>query len=158
MNRRIAAALLLTLIAVPMYADFAAVARAIDGHHGVKRIYIPFLGLARFAVKIVAPEGVHDFQLATFEGTDGVDPRKLKDVMRSKVGPGFMPLVQVYSRRSNDWSFIYARPSKDGSRIELMIPAHDSSDTVLVRVEVDSDMIARELKDHPRKVSHHARR
>jgi len=158
MNKRIAVALLLSLIAVPMYADFASVASAIDGHHGVKRIWIPFLGLARFAVRMVAPEGVHDFQLATFEGTDGVDPRRLKDIMRSKVGPGFMPLVQVYSRRSNDWSFIYARPSERGNRIELMILAHDSSDTVLVRVEIDADKIARELKDHPRKVSHHARR
>jgi hypothetical protein len=152
-------ALVLTLAAaLPLHADFASVAHAIDSQHGVKRIWIPFLGLARFVVRVVAPEGVHDFQLATFEGADGVDPKKLGDIIRTQAGPGFRPLVQVWSRRSNDWSFIYARPSKHADRLELMILAHDSQDTVLVRVDVNADMIARELKDRPRQVSRVARR
>lgn len=158
MTKRLAAALLLSLLTVPMYADFSAVARAIDRQHGVKRIWIPFLGLARFAVRVVAPEGVHDFQLATFEGASNLDPRNLQKIMREKVGEGWTPIVQARSRRSRDWSFIYARPSKSGERMELMILAHDSSDTVLVRVEVDADTIARELRDEPRNVSRHARR
>jgi hypothetical protein len=66
--------------------------------------------------------------------------------------------VQVWSRKSNDWSFIYARPSKRADRLELLILAHDKADTVLVRVDVDADMIARELKDRPRHVSNVARR
>ena len=157
MTKRLAAvfALVLTL---PLHADFASVARAIDSQHGVKRIWIPFLGLARFVVRVVAPEGVHDFQLATFEGADDVDPKKLGDIIRTQAGPGFQPLVQVWSRRSNDWSFIYARPSKHADRLELMVLAHDGGDTVLVRVDVDANMIARELKDRPRQVSRVARR
>ena len=157
MTKRIAAVLAL-IIALPLHADFASVARAIDSQHGVKRIWIPFLGLARFVVRVVAPEGVHDFQLATFEGADNLDPKKLGDIIRTQAGPGFSPLVQVWSRRSNDWSFIYARPSKRADRLELLILAHDKADTVLVRVDVDADMIARELKDRPRHVSNVARR
>lgn len=157
MTKRLAAAVLLALFALPVYADFAAIARALDRQQGVKRVWIPFLGVARFMVRVVAPEGVHDFQLATFEGADDVDPRNLQNIMRTSVGPGFMPLVQVRSGRSKDWSFIYARPSKDGERMELIILAHDSSDTVLVRVEVDTDTVARELKEEPRRVAHHAR-
>ncbi|HEX6088012.1 MAG TPA: hypothetical protein VF266_26015 [Thermoanaerobaculia bacterium] len=157
MTKRIAAVLAL-VITLPLHADFASVARAIDSQHGVKRIWIPFLGLARFVVRVVAPEGVHDFQLATFEGADNLDPKKLGDIIRTQAGPGFSPLVQVWSRRSNDWSFIYARPSKRADRLELLILAHDKADTVLVRVDVDADMIARELKDRPRHVSNVARR
>jgi hypothetical protein len=157
MTKRVAAVLAL-IIALPLHADFASVARAIDSQHGVKRIWIPFLGLARFVVRVVAPEGVHDFQLATFEGADNVDPKKLGDIIRTQAGPGFTPLVQVWSRKSNDWSFIYARPSKRADRLELLILAHDKADTVLVRVDVDADMIARELKDRPRHVSNVARR
>lgn len=156
MTKRIAAALFLSLLAVPLYADFADIARAIDRQHGVKRVWIPFLGLARFAVRVVAPEGVHDFQLATFDGARDVDPRALQQIMRAKAGPGWTPIVQVRSR--GDWSFIYARPSKSGERVELMILAHDSSDTVLVRVDVDANKVARELRDEPRRVSQHARR
>ena len=157
MTKRLVA-LFALLITLPLHADFASVARAIDSQQGVKRIWIPFLGMARFVVRVVAPEGIHDFQLATFEGADDVDPRKLGEIIRTKAGPGFTPLVQVWSRKSNDWSFIYARPSKKADRLELMILAHDDSDTVLVRVDVDATMVARELKDRPRHVSHVARR
>ncbi len=157
MTKRLAAVFAL-LITLPLHADFASVARAIDSQHGVKRIWIPFLGMARFVVRVVAPEGIHDFQLATFEGADDIDPRKLGEIIRTQAGPGFTPLVQVWSRKTNDWSFIYARPSKKADRLELMILAHDSRDTVLVRVDVDANMVARELKDRPRHVSHVARR
>ena len=161
MNKRIAAvfALVLTLgIALPLHADFATVARSIDAQQGVKRVWIPFLGLARLVVNVVRPEGVHDFQLATFEGADRVDPHTLANIIRTQAGPGFTPLVQAWSRRSNEWSFIYARPSGRADRLELMILTHDNDDTVLVRVDVDATMIARELKDHPRHVSRVARR
>lgn len=159
MTKRLAAALLLlSVAAVPLHADFASIARAIDAQHGVRRIWIPFLGIARLAVRVAEPEGIHDFQLVTFEGTDRVDPRKLHNIIRTQAGPGFTPLVQTWSRRSNDWSFIYARPSNRGDRLELIVLAHDDGDTVLVRVDVDANKIVRVMKDKPRDVSHVARR
>jgi hypothetical protein len=157
MSKRIAAVLALVLT-LPLHADFSAVARAVDSQQGVDRVWIPFLGLARFVVRVVQPEGVHDFQLATFEGAGRVDPKMLSEIIRTKAGAGFKPLVQVWSKRSNDWSFIYVRPSGKADRLELMILARDSSDTVLVRVEVDANLIARELRDRPRHVSNVARR
>jgi hypothetical protein len=159
MTKRAAAALLLlTVVALPLHADFASTARAIDAQQGVKRIWIPFLSIARVAVRMIEPEGVRDFQLATFEGADDLDPQMLRDLIRTKAGAGFVPLVQVWSKKSKEWSFIYARPAKGMDRLELMILAHDSQDTVLVRVEVDANMIARELKDRPRGVTRMARR
>ena len=160
MTKRLAAALLLlTVVALPLHADFSSIARAIDAQKGVKRIWIPFLSIARVAVRMIEPEGVHDFQLATFEGADDLDPRMLHDIIRTKAGAGFVPLVQVWSRKSSEWSFIYARPSAGSERLELMILAHDDDgDTVLVRVDVDPEIVARELKDRPRNVTNVARR
>lgn len=157
MTKRVLAALLFTLVALPLSADFSDVARALDRHAGVKRVWIPFLGIARTFVRVIQPEGVHDFQLATFEGANDVDPRDLHRIMEKKVGKGFKPLVRVWSRKSNEWSFIYARPAKSGSRIELMLLAHGDDETVLVRVDVDADIVARELGE-PRNVSRVARR
>ena len=159
MNRRFAVALLAGLVlAAPAYADFASVARAIDAQQGMKRIWIPFLGVARALVRVAQPEGVHDFQLATFEGSGDVDPHALKQILQSRVGPGFVPLVQVWSKRSNDYSFIYARPTQNMKRLELMILAHDGGDTVLVRVDVDANKVAKELQEKPRNVTNMARR
>ncbi|HYK02537.1 MAG TPA: hypothetical protein VE974_12340 [Thermoanaerobaculia bacterium] len=156
-KRLAAAALFLVVVAQPLHAGFAEVAHAIDSQRGVSRIWIPFLGLARFAVRLVAPEGIHDFQLVTFQGTAKVDPKELQQIMRAKIGPGFTPLVQVWSRKSHEWSFIYARPAANG-RIELVVLAHDDEDTVLVRVDVDAVKLARELNDGPRNVTRMARR
>ena len=159
MIKRLAvAALLFATVATPLHADFAAVARAIDNEHGVKRVWIPFLGVARAVVWVVRPEGVRDFQLVTFTNTDGIDPAKLHEIMEKKAGPGFKPLVRVWSRRSGEWSFIYAKPTAEKNRIELMVLAHDDEETVLVRVDVNADVLARELGDRPRGVVHMAGR
>jgi hypothetical protein len=154
MTKRAPALLLLAALlafASPLHADFSSVARAIDGH-GLKRLWIPFLGMARVFVWIAHPKGVHDFQLVTYEDSGPIDPRELQGILQSKAGPGFKLLVRVWSRRSKEWSFIYARPAPGSSRVELMILTHDDSDTVLVRVDIDAQVMAREL-DHPRHVT-----
>jgi hypothetical protein len=158
MNKRLLAAVLLfSIVATPVHAGFAEVARAIEAKRGVDRVWIPFMSVARFAVRMIKPEGVYDFQLATFEGAEKVNPAELQAILRTKIGPGYTPLVQVWSKKSSEWSFIYAKPAADG-RIELVVLAHDDADTVLVRVEVDAEMVARELNDSPRNVTRVARR
>jgi hypothetical protein len=153
MNRRAAAIALLLVVAAPLRADFSSIARALDSQQGMKRISIPFLGLARMFVWMAKPEGVYDFQLATYEGGGTADPKALHEIIRRNAGKGFVPLVQTWSRRSNDYSFIYVRPSTNASRMELMILAHDGSETVLVRVDVDASIVAKELREQPAGVS-----
>lgn len=146
MTKRIVAALVfVSVIAAPLRADFSDVARAISKMHGVKRTWIPFLGVARMAVWIASPKGVHDFEFATFEGGHDLDPAELRNLLRERAGKGFMPLVQVSSRRSNEWSFVYARPGKRENRMELLVLTRDGNDTTLVRVDIDGEVMAREL-------------
>ena len=155
MIRRLAAAALVVALAAPAaHADFSAIARAIDAQRGVSRIWIPFLGVARVAVWLVQPEGVRDFQLVTFRGADKVDAAALQAIMHANAGQGFVPLVQARSRRTGEWSFIYARPMKDGKHVELMVLAHDDENTVLVRVEADTSVIAHEMERRPRNITH----
>ena len=157
MNSRITAAVLCLAVTLPLHAGFAEVARALDGQRGVKRVSIPFLGLARVAVWLVEPAGVADFQLVTFTGTENLDPRRLQLLMREKVGAGFSPLVQARSKKG-DWSFVYARPSRDGERVELIVLARDDEETVLVRVDADAEEVAKYIEAEPRHVSRVAAR
>lgn len=158
MNKRLLVAAALCLaITRPLFAGFSDIARAIDSKHGVSRVWIPFLGIARVAVRMIEPEGVRDFQLVTFEGGDKLDPRELQQIMRAKIGAGFTPIVQVRSKKS-EWSFVYAKPSRDGKTFELVVLAHDQADTVLVRIELDSDVFAREIGKDARGVIRIARR
>ncbi|HET7433192.1 MAG TPA: hypothetical protein VFN10_00625 [Thermoanaerobaculia bacterium] len=156
MTKKLVLALLLVAFALPLHADFETVAQVIAAKRGVRRISIPLLGIARFAVWMVHPQGVHDFQLVTFEGVDTLESGDLDAIHRSTVRSGYAPIVQVRSKRG-EWSYIYARPDKSGKRMDLLILAHDNHDTALVRVDVDMDTFMREM-DHPRAVATVARR
>ena len=156
MTKRLLCAALFLAAALPTYAGFGEVARAIDHHRGLHRRWVPGLGIARFLVWVVRPKGVHDFQLVTYEGRGEIDPQEMHALMQSNAGEGYTPLVRVWSRKSGEWSFVYARSYPKSTRMELMILAHDDEDTVLVRVDVDAEVIARELGD-PRSVARYAR-
>lgn len=154
--KRIVAALALFAVTLPLHADFGSMARAIDAQRGVRRVWIPFFGIARTFVRVVDPQGVHDIQLAVFEGNNSLNAQQLGDLMRQHAGNGFRPLVKAYSKRSGEWSYIYAKPAGK-NRFELMILTADKGETVLIRVEVDAEVLAREL-DHPVEVTKMARR
>jgi hypothetical protein len=130
-------------VAAPARADFHSLAEAVSQRPNVHRVWTPFFGLARAAVWVVSPHGVHDLQLVTFEGR-GLDDGEAIGNLVARHANGYRPLVRV-RQRNGDWSYIYA---KDGNRghIDLLIFAHDhGEDTVLIRVEVDPDVIARDL-------------
>ena len=132
------------VLALPLYADFDAIVGEIESHSGLRRVPIPMMGLMRFAVWIVRPKGVHDFQIATWEGESSIAPNDAAGIVRRNAGRGFSRVVEAHSKRDGEWSFIYARPH--GKRaIELLVVSHDSSDTVVVRAVVDAETFSQEL-------------
>ncbi len=136
------------------YADFNALVRAVDDHPGMHRIWTPGIGLARLVVWMIHPAGVHDFQLAIFEGKDKFDGA---DFQRIVATSNATPMIQVHSNRTGEVSVIWARPL-GGDTFELLVLAHDPTDeTVVVRTVIDGDTLAREIAN-PRHASDIARR
>ena len=150
MKRAVMVALALCALALPLRADFDAIVNAIETHSGLHRVRIPFLGIARFAVWIVRPSGVSDFQLATWEGHSVIDRRQAKAILRSAAGRGYSPVVETTSARTGEWAFIYGRPH--GREVEVLVVSHDSSDTVVVRAVVDAQTFSQHF-DEPEKLS-----
>jgi hypothetical protein len=150
------AALLAVMVAAPLRADFDSLVRAVGGIHGMHRIPLPGISLVRFAVWMVHPKGVHDVQLATFEGSSGDLGRgELEALLRKHAEEGYQPLVQARSR--GELTLIWARPMR-GDRVELLLLAHERGDeTVVLRTVVDMETIAREIAD-PRQATRVARR
>jgi hypothetical protein len=155
MSRRLAFALLALLLAAPAQAGFDDLVYALESRLG-RSTWIPFFGLARSIVRVAHPEGVHDIQLAVFEGRGSLDPLDAERLMNTSVGRDFRPLVRVHSRRQHESTLIYARPLSGD--LELVILTNDGDDTVLVRVVVDPDVVARCLDENPRSVALVARR
>ena len=148
MTRRIvliAALVASTLVAMPAAADFSRVAVGLR-KLGFERTWIPFLGLARAAVWMVSPSGVHDFQLAVYENTPRVSEEQLEKMVAAHMGKNWSPIVRVRSQRSGESVFIYARPDAKNERlVELIILAHERGETVLVRVAADAKVIGRQI-------------
>ena len=147
MTKRALFAALLIAVAAPLYADFDSIERALTTRLG-KPTYIPLLGIVRFASWIVHPKGLHDFQLAVYEGPRrGVDSVEIERIVAREIPRGFSPLVRTRAR-NGEWTFIYARPRGD-DRVELFIVAHDAGDgdTTLLRVDLDAARVAREMGD-----------
>jgi|SRR5437763_1228153 len=149
MKRHALFAALFLLIALPLRADFDSLVRAVETIPGLHRVPMPGFGLIRFAVWMIHPEGVHDFQLATFEGRSraDIDPREFERLLRKHADAGYTPLVAAHSRRTGELTLIWARPSS-GNTVELLLLAHDPSDqTVVLRTVVDVEKVAREIAD-----------
>lgn len=157
-KRVVFAALFAAIVAAPMRADFDSLVRAVGTIRGMHRIPLPGIGLVRFAVWMIHPKGVHDLQLATFEGKGGdLDRREFEALLREHAEAGYRPLVKAHSRRRGELTLIWARPS-GGDRVELLLLVHEPGDeTVVLRTVVDMETIAREIAD-PHRATRVARR
>ena len=146
-KRLVLAAALLSLLAFPLRADFNSVVREVQSHSRLHRVHVPFIGLARLVVWVVHPEGIHDFEFATFEGNgDDIDGRVIGDMLARNAGEGFRPIVRVLSNRhGGEWTYVYARPA--GENFEVMLATHDRSDTTVVRAVVDLERLQRCIKE-----------
>ena len=149
MTKRIALLLFAAVfVALPLRADFDSLVRAVETIPGLHRMPLPGFGLVRFAVWVVHPKGVHDLQLATFEGKGGeIDRGELERLLRKHADAGYQPLVQAHSRRNGELTMIWAKPSR-GDTVELLLLAHEPGDeTVVLRTVVNMETLAREIGD-----------
>jgi hypothetical protein len=122
--------------------EFDAITKHLKLHFNARRVSIPFLGLARFFVKIVRPAGVKSFKVAIFEDLNcapGATDSELGLVMRSALGAEWQPLVRVRSR-DGEQLYIYAREA--GENLKLMVVTIDHTDAVVARVKVSPQKLS----------------
>jgi hypothetical protein len=91
-------------------------------------------------------------RVTVFEEKKGkLDGREFEAIVAREVPRGFTPLVRTRSNKTGEWAFIYARPR--GERLELLVVSHDNSDTALVQVDVEPDVVMREINAPHRMVA-----
>ena len=149
MTKKLMIALL--FVAASARADFDSLVRIVASTRGLHRVWTPGIGLVRFGVRVMHPEGVHDLQLAIFEGNGDIDVDRL---MRSN---GATPTVRVHERRSGETTVMWAHPVSD-DLMEMLLVTHEPNDnTVVLRAVIDGEALAREVAD-PRHAARMAKR
>src|SRR5262245_22634952 len=128
---------------------FKDIVNHLETKYRAKKVRIPLLGLANFAVKIVRPAGVKGFKLAVFENQDftlrdGDEPFEV--VMRTAYDNEWQPLVRVTSKRgSQSRVLIYSRNA--GKDVQFALLVLEAREAVVIEVKFNPDAAVRFLEN-----------
>jgi hypothetical protein len=128
---------------------FDAITKHLKTQYKAKKRRIPFMGLAKFAVKIVHPAGVKSIQLAIFEELDHAPApgnSELSAILRNTLPPEWQPLLRV---RSRDGEQMYVYATDAGDSVKLMVVSIDGTDAFVARVKLDPQKLSAFL-DNPK--------
>lgn len=128
--------------------DFGRIVEHIEARYHVHRQHHFALGFAGMVVKFWHVGGVRDFKAAVFEdqrflrtATDA----KFDEIVQSATHSGYQPLVQSYSRRSGEHTFIYARSAD--KNLKLLIVDLEPDEAAVIQVTLDPDRLNQVLND-----------
>ena len=138
--RRALIVLLLTALPAVAFADFHEVVQAVERATGIRHTYIPFLGVARFFVRIIEPEGLSDLRIAFFEGKRRSPRGNFDEAIRAAIGPEWQPVVRAVSKRDGERALIFAKPTRGGMRV--IVVAHEPGEAIVAELQVDLDRFA----------------
>jgi len=128
--------------------DFGRIVEHIEARYHVHRQHRFALGLAGMVVKFWHAGGVHDFKAAVFEDQRFIQTAtdaKFDEIVESATHSGYQPLVQSYSRRSGEHTFIYARNS--GKNLKLLIVNLEPDEAAVIQVTLDPDRLNQVFSD-----------
>jgi len=128
---------------------FKDVVKHIETSYGAKKVRIPMLGLANFAVRLIRPAGVKGFKLAVFEEQDfSARPgaASFDAVMRESYNEDWRPMVQINSKRNGaSHTFIYVNSS--GKDVQFALAVLEDREAVVLEVKFNPDAAARFLEN-----------
>src|SRR5262245_9303529 len=144
-------ALLITpsFLALAKGKGFKDVVKHIETKYGAKKVRIPMLGLANFAVKLIRPAGVKGFKLAVFEDQNfSARPgaASFDAVMREAYNKDWQPMVQINSKRNGaSHTLIYVKSS--GKDVQFALAVLEDREAVVLEVKFNPDATARFLEN-----------
>jgi len=157
MNKRhriatiVAASLIFGLAPAQLWADdFGKIVHQIETNYHVHRNYRFVMGFAGVLVKCTGGfAGVKGFKAAMFDNqrlfTSNPDSN-LDEVIQSVGDHGWQAIVKSYSRRSDEHSYIYARP--DGKDLKLLIVSVEPTEAMVIQVKINPDKLGRFIDKH----------
>ena len=112
-----------------------------------KKVSIPFMFLARFAVNVVRPAGVKSFNITLFEdlkfSRETLD-REMQAAMRNSMSLDWSPIFHVRSRDGQQ-AYMYMRES--GDSVKIMLVTIDKEQAAVIRATFSPERLADFIND-----------
>jgi hypothetical protein len=129
--------------------EYEAIAKHLQSKFQAKRVKMPFMWLARFAVRVVKPAGVKSFNVTMFENLnfsrDTLD-EEMQSAMSDSLSKDWLPILRV---RSRDGEQVYAYMRENGKDVKMMLVTIDKNEAALIRATFNPDKLA-EFINNPR--------
>ncbi len=158
MRRNLVVAALLFLLSIGFTAQTAAakskpseyelIVRHLKTKYRAKKVNIPFLWFARFAVSVVRPAGVKSFSLTLFEdlkfSAETLDI-EMRDAMRKSFGEAeWSPILRARTAEGQQ-AYMYMRES--GKNVKVALVAIDQKNAAVIRATFSPERLAEFIND-----------
>jgi len=122
--------------------EYKAVVKHLKTKYQAKKVKIPFVWLARFAVSVVRPAGVKSFSVTIFEdlkfSRETLD-EEMQTAMRNSFSADWSPILRVRSR-TGEQVYMYMREA--GKSVKLAVVTIDKKQAAVIRATFSPDKLA----------------
>lgn len=127
--------------------EYKAIVKHLKTKYKAKKVKIPFIWLARFAVGIVRPAGVKSFSVTIFEdlkfSRETLDA-EMQTAMRNSFSADWSPLMRVRSR-TGEQVYMYMREA--GSSVRIAVVTIDRQQAAIIRATFSPEKLAEFIND-----------
>ncbi len=130
--------------------EYKQIVRHLKTKYRAKKVKIPFMWLARFAVSVVRPAGVKSISVTIFEdlkfSRETLDS-EMQAAMRESFGDGWQPILRVRSR-TGEQVYMYMRDAGKNA-VKISLVTIDKEQAAVIRATVNPDKLA-EFMENPK--------
>jgi hypothetical protein len=122
--------------------EYKKIVKHLKSNYQAKKVKIPFMFLARFAVSVVRPAGVKSFSVTLFEdlkfSRDTLD-KEMQAAMRNSFGAEWSPIFRVRSRDGQQ-AYMYMREA--GKSVKITLVTIEKGQAAVIRATFSPERLA----------------
>lgn len=128
-------------------SEYDLLVRHFRTKYGAKKVNIPFVWFARFAVSVVRPAGVKSFSVTLFQdlkfSAESVD-KEMQSTLRNSFGEGWSPIFRARSAEGQQ-AYMYMR--EQGNLVRLALVTIDKQNAAIIRATFSPERLADFIND-----------
>ena len=128
-------------------SEYKALVNHLKTKYQAKKVKIPMLWLARFAVSVARPAGVKSFSITVFEklkfSPETLD-EEMQSAMRNSFSADWSPILRVRSR-TGEQVYMYMREA--GNSVKITLVTIDKDQASIIRATFNPDKLAEFMND-----------
>jgi len=144
--------LVFTFAASPLEAkdggdEYGKVVKHLKTKYRAKKVKVPFMWLARFAVGVVRPGGVKSFNITLFDKLQfsrSTLDAEMNAALKDSLGPEWSPILRVRSREGDQ---VYMNMRESGDSVKLMVVTINKEGAAIIRARFSPEKLADFIND-----------